>query len=48
MYRNCEAYALGGASSIGLGTLQRRFQSTMVAILAIEQLTGAVRVPLQS
>jgi len=45
MYRNCEAYALGGVSSIGLETLQRRFQSTMVAILAIEQLTGAVRAP---
>ena len=45
MYRNCEAYALGGVSSIGLETLQRRFQSTMVAILAIEQLTGAARAP---
>lgn len=45
MYRNCEAYALGGMSSVGLETLQRRFQSTMVAILAIEQLTGAVRAP---
>ncbi|MEE2733676.1 MAG: hypothetical protein VYA55_22830 [Pseudomonadota bacterium] len=45
MYRNCEAYALGGVSSMGLETLQRRFQSTMVAILAIEQLTGAVRPP---
>lgn len=45
MYRNCEAYALGGISDIGIETLQRRFQSTMVAILAIEQLTGAVRAP---
>jgi len=45
MYRNCEAYALGGISNIGIETLQRRFQSTMVAILAIEQLTGAVRAP---
>lgn len=45
MYRNCEAYALGGISNIGIETLQRRFQSTMVAILAIEQLTGAVRSP---
>ena len=45
MYRNCEAYALGGVSNIGIETLQRRFQSTMVAILAIEQLTGAVRAP---
>uniref|UniRef100_A6W319 Lipoprotein n=1 Tax=Marinomonas sp. (strain MWYL1) TaxID=400668 RepID=A6W319_MARMS len=45
MYRNCEAYALGGISEFGIETLQRRFQSTMVAILAIEQLTGAVRAP---
>lgn len=45
MYRNCEAYALGGISDLGIETLQRRFQSTMVAILAIEQLTGAVRAP---
>ena len=45
MYRNCEAYALGGISTLGIETLQRRFQSTMVAILAIEQLTGAVRAP---
>lgn len=45
MYRNCEAYALGGVSEIGIETLQRRFQSTMVAIIAIEQLTGAVRAP---
>ncbi len=45
MYRNCEAYALGGISDMGIETLQRRFQSTMVAILAIEQLTGAVKAP---
>lgn len=45
MYRNCEAYAIGGISKTGIETLQRRFQSTMVAILAIEQLTGAVRAP---
>ena len=45
MYRNCEAYAIGGITSYGLETLQRRFQSTMVAILAIEQLTGAVQSP---
>jgi hypothetical protein len=45
MYRNCEAYAIGGISDMGLETLQRRFQSTMVAILAIEQLTGAVKAP---
>tara|TARA_R110002073_G_scaffold42445_2_gene118853 strand:- start:1194 stop:2792 length:1599 start_codon:yes stop_codon:yes gene_type:complete len=45
MYRNCEAYAVGGISEYGLETLQRRFQTTMVGILAIEQLTGAFRVP---
>jgi hypothetical protein len=45
MYRNCEAYAMGAISPYGIETLQRRFQSTMVAILAIEQLTGAVRAP---
>lgn len=45
MYRNCEAYAGGGIGQFGLETLQRRFQSTMVAIIAIEQLTSAVRVP---
>ncbi len=45
MYRNCEAYALGAISDMGIETLQRRFQSTMVAILAIEQLTGAVKAP---
>lgn len=45
MYRNCEAYASGGITTFGLETLQRRFQSTMIAILAIEQLTGAVKSP---
>ncbi len=45
MYRQCEAFANGGMSRLSLETLQRRFQSTMVALLAIEQLTGAVRAP---
>jgi len=44
-YRDCEAYINGGVTRFGLETLQRRFQSTLVAILAIEQLTGAVRAP---
>ncbi|RZU47966.1 hypothetical protein EV700_0935 [Fluviicoccus keumensis] len=44
-YRNCEGFANGAISPIGLETLQRRFQSTMVSILAIEQLTGAVTPP---
>ena len=45
MYRNCEAFASGGITKFGLETLQRRFQNTMVAILSIEQLTGAFRAP---
>lgn len=45
MYRNCEAFANGGITKFGLETLQRRFQNTMVAILSIEQLTGAFRAP---
>jgi hypothetical protein len=44
-YRDCEAYINGGITRFGLETLQRRFQSTLVAVLAIEQLTGAVRAP---
>lgn len=44
-YRDCEAYANGGVTPFGLETLQRRFQSSMVSILAVEQLTGAVRAP---
>lgn len=42
-YRDCEAFVNGGMTNYGLETLQRRFQSTLVAILAIEQLTGAVQ-----
>lgn len=45
MYRICEGAASGLISSNQFETLQRRFQSSMVAILAIEQLTGAVRGP---
>lgn len=42
-YRTCEGYAGGAITDVGLETLLRRFQSTMVSIIAIEQLTGAVR-----
>lgn len=45
MYRECEAYINGGITSFGLETLQRRFQSTLVAVMAIEGLTGAVKAP---
>jgi hypothetical protein len=44
-YRDCEAFLNGGITRFGLETLQRRFQSTLVAVLAIEQLTGAIRAP---
>ena len=45
MYRLCEAKLSGALSELAFETLHRRFQSSMVAILAIEQLTGAVRPP---
>ena len=45
MYRLCEGYLSGAIDGLAFETLQRRFQSSMVAILAIEQLTGAVRAP---
>lgn len=45
-YRNCEGYLNGGITPFGVETLQRRFQSTLVALLAIEQLTGSM--PAQS
>jgi len=45
LYRICEDYQSGALTPAGLETLQRRYQSSMVAILAIEQLTGVVRAP---
>ncbi len=45
MYRLCEGYLSGGLGPASFETLHRRFQNSMVAILAIEQLTGAVRPP---
>lgn len=45
MYRLCEMYMSGAISDLSFETMNRRFQSSMVAILAIEQLTGAVRPP---
>lgn len=44
-YRMCEGYANGGIDGYEYGILTRRFQSNMLAILAIEQLTGAVTGP---
>jgi hypothetical protein len=45
MFRMCEAHANGSIDGYELGIMMRRFQSSMVAILAIEQLTGAVVAP---
>ncbi len=42
MFRMCESYANGALDDAELGIMMRRFQSMTVAILAIEQLTGAV------
>ena len=45
MYRLCEGAMNGYLGNAAFETLHRRFQNSMVAILAIEQLTGAVRAP---
>lgn len=45
MFRLCEGYLAGAIEESSFETLHRRFQQSMVAILAIEQLTGAVAVP---
>ncbi len=42
MYRLCEGYAAGALSAGDFKKLQRRYQSVMLALLAIEQITGAV------
>jgi chromosome segregation ATPase len=43
MYRACEAYLSGGITADQLYLLQRRFQNLTLGLLAIEQLTGAVK-----
>ena len=43
MYRLCEGYLSNSLDPMSFETLHRRFQNTMVAILAIEQLTGTVK-----
>lgn len=43
MYRLCEGHMSGALTDGSFETLHRRLQSSMVAILAIEQLTGAVK-----
>lgn len=45
MYRVCEAYLSAAIDEFTYRLLHRRFQTTMVGILAIEQLTGAMRPP---
>ncbi len=45
MYRYCEAFLSGAVGKPAFETLHRRLQSSMVAILAIEQLTGTIRPP---
>jgi len=45
MYRLCEAYQNGAITPLTFELLHRRFQTTMVAILAIEQLTGVTKAP---
>jgi hypothetical protein len=45
MYRICEGYLSGALDPAAFETMHRRFQSSMVAILAIEQITGVVRPP---
>lgn len=44
-YRLCEAYLSGAIDSGEYELLMRRFQKNVVALLAIEQLTGAVKAP---
>lgn len=41
-FRLCEAFMNDGVDAIAYDVLQRRFQSQIVALLAVEQLTGAV------
>jgi hypothetical protein len=43
MYRICEGYLSGGIDKAGFFALQRRYQNLMMGLLAIEQLTGAVK-----
>lgn len=42
MYRLCEGYASGALDDVAFARLQRRYQHIMLALLAIEQLTGPV------
>lgn len=43
-YRLCESYLSGSISALQYDLLMRRFQKNTVALLAIEQLTGTIKV----
>lgn len=43
MYRLCESYAAGAVTADDYAGMQRRYQSTMMGLIAIEQLTGPVK-----
>jgi hypothetical protein len=45
MFRLCEGYSSGALDAAAFETLHRRFQQSMVTILAVEQLTGVARAP---
>jgi hypothetical protein len=45
MFRVCEAYQAGKISPFMVALFHRRFQTSTIAILAIEQLTGTMRAP---
>lgn len=45
MYRTCEAYMNGAIDKPQYDILSRRYQKYTVALLAIEQLTGAIKAP---
>jgi hypothetical protein len=42
MYRLCEGYAAGAVGDTDFAAMQRRYQSTMMGLIAIEQLTRPV------
>lgn len=45
LYRLCEGYMSGALDEYQYDTLMRRYQRYMIALLGIEQLTGAMRAP---
>lgn len=44
-YRMCEGYMSGALTAEDFSIMQRRYQANMLALLAIEQLTGAMKSP---